>query len=112
MNEFSLPTTLTTLSGRLRDNRYVAHCLDFDLLEIANTDEEAWSRLTRTIKTYVEFGLSKGWNESIRHRAPQHYWDALTPDVPVKVMPPIMIANISSPVIKVEATHEALCAVG
>lgn len=112
--EFSLPTTLTTLTGKLvrgrHTGKHVAHCLDFDLVEIADTEDEVWDRLTATIITYVEFGLSKGWSSSIRHRAPDRFWNVLTPQVPVKFMPPITIANKSVPVIEVAAPNEALCA--
>lgn len=114
VEEFSLPTTITALAAEIPDGRYVAHCLDFDLVETAPNADEAWSRLVSTIKAYVEFGLSKGWNNCIRHRAPERYWNLLTPKVPVKFMPPLKIANFESPVIKaeVEPNYEALAAVG
>jgi hypothetical protein len=112
LQEFSLPTTITALAAKVND-KYIAHCLDFDLIETANTEEEAWSRLTFTIKTYVEFGLGKGWGHSIRHRAPDRFWDAVSQDVPVRIKAPIKIANVTVPVIKVEEPrYEALAAAG
>jgi hypothetical protein len=114
VEEFSLPTTITALSAEIEGGRHVAHCLDFDLVETAASEDEAWARLVCTVKTYVEFGLSQGWNNCIRHRAPERYWNLLTPKVPVKFMPPLRIANFASPVIKaeVEPNYEALAAVG
>jgi hypothetical protein len=111
IEEFTLPTTITILTGEIR-GKHIAHCLDFDLLETSHDEEEALRRLDCTIKTYVEFGLGKGWKGSIRHRAPQRFWDALTPDLPVKFSKPIMIANTTVPVIKAEPHYEALAAAG
>jgi len=112
LDDFSLPTTITILSGEIA-GKHIMHCLDFDLVEMAESDDEAWSRLACTVRTYVEFGLSKGWKESIRHRAPQRFWDVLKPGIPAKFRPPILIANKSVPVIKAEEPHyEALAATG
>jgi hypothetical protein len=112
LQEFSLPTTITTLVAQV-NGKHIVHCLDFDLVETGASPEEAWSRLTLTIKSYVEFGLGKGWGHSIRHRAPQRFWDAVTEDLPVRFRAPIKIANVTVPVIKVEEPrYEALAAAG
>jgi hypothetical protein len=112
LNEFSLPTTITILTGEV-NGKHIAHCLDFDLLETAATEEEASSRLDLTLKTYVEFGLGKGWNHCIRHRAPQRFWKAITQDMPVRFRPPITIFSVTVPVIGVEEPHyEALATAG
>ncbi|SRR5579871_3931920 len=112
LDEFSLPTTITVLGFNNPEGKHFAHCLDFDLVETGSTIEDALSRLEYTVKTYVEFGLGKGWNGSIRHRAPQRFWDALTPALPVKFRPPIKIANTSVPVIEAEPRYEAFAAAG
>ncbi len=112
LQEFSLPTTITIVGAEV-NGKQLAHCLDFDLIETADTAEEALSRLTLTIKTYVEFGLGKGWEHCIRHRAPQRFWDAVTQDMQVQFGPPIKIANVTVPVIQVEEPgYEALAAAG
>jgi hypothetical protein len=112
LEEFSLPTTITVLSGEIA-GKHIAHCLDFDLIETAETEDDACSRLIRTVKTYVEFGLGKGWGNCIRHRAPQRFWDVLKVGIPAKFGAPILIADVSVPVIKAEEPgYEALAAAG
>jgi hypothetical protein len=100
LNEFCLPMTLTHLSLSKGD-KHIVHNLDFDLVEIAASEDEAWERLTHSIRAYVEFGLGKGWKNCILHKAPTRYWDLLA-DLPARFMEPITVANCRAPVVRVE----------
>ena len=92
-------THLTSQNGK-----YVVHSLDFDIVSVADNEREAWEKHTLAIKTYVEFGISNGWQEYIIFPAPQELWDKITPDTPTQIRPPIMIAGVERKVIEV---HEA-----
>jgi hypothetical protein len=99
--------TLSHLVAKIAENRFVAHSLDFDLVEVGTTKEEAWKNLSLAVKAYVEFGLSKGWDDYIIFPAPDEFKRKLTKDITVEMMPPIEIANISQPVMALQE-HEAL----
>jgi hypothetical protein len=103
---FRLPMTLSHLVTRTAGNRFVAHSLDFDLVEVGATRDEAWSKLTLAVKTYVEFGMSKGWDDFIIFPAPDEFKRKITKDMVIEIMPPIEIANTSQPVIALQE-HEA-----
>jgi hypothetical protein len=104
---FNLPMMLTNLV--VRDGKHVAHSLDFDLVCVADNDTEAWDNLCLAIKTYVEFGISKGWNDYIMFPAPQEFWDKITPDTPLQLRPPITIAGEVRKVVEAEV-YEACTA--
>jgi hypothetical protein len=104
MKRFSLPAVLTNLIAT--NGKCVAHNLDFDLVAVAPTEEEAWARLRLAVKTYVEFGLSKGWEHSMLFAAPQEVRDLLKPNTPVQIMPPLEIASDTTPVLAVRSPHE------
>jgi hypothetical protein len=87
---FQLPMT-TTISVGQRDGRFIAHALDFDIVCTGETEDDATDKLALSIKTYIEYGLSKGWSGDILFPAPTECWDRLSPDTPVKLMPPIFI---------------------
>ncbi len=106
---FRLPMTLSHLVTRTNLNRFVAHSLDFDLVEVGATREEAWSRLTLAVKTYVEFGLSKAWDDFIIFPAPDEFKRKITADMEISIMPPIELANTTQPVMALQA-HEAFAA--
>ena len=57
------------------NSKMVAHSLDFDLLCVGSTRDEAIARLRLAIKTYVEYGLANGLAANIRRPAPTKYWD-------------------------------------
>ena len=102
---FHLPMTLThllTVNGKA-----VAHSLDFDLVAVAATEGEASEKLRVAVKTYVEFGLGKGWDDYILSPAPKKYRAKLTEDTPVRIGPPIEIATQQRAVLVVRP-HEAL----
>ena len=103
---FQLPTsTFTTNYQDPQTQKHVAHSLDFDLVCMGNTDEQAAENLRLAIKTYIEFGLSQGWNEEIHFRAPQEFWDRLTLDTPLRLGPTIYIDNRSMLVVQAEPSE-------
>ena len=95
---FNLPMMLTNLV--VRDGKHIAHSLDFDIVCVADSDQAAWDKLCLAIKTYVEFGLSKGWQDFIMFSAPQECWDRITPDTPLQLRPPITIAGEARKVVE------------
>ena len=99
---FNLPMMLTFLESK--NGNHVVHSLDFDIVSVADTEAEAWEKVRLSVKTYVEFGLSRGWSEHIMFPAPQEYWDKITPDTSTRIADPIMIANTEK---KVIAVHES-----
>lgn len=60
------------------DGMAVAHALEFDLVSVAESEKEAEHKLRLAVKTYIEYGLFKGWDKDIRFSAPQECWDRLT----------------------------------
>lgn len=104
--KFRLPTTITNLLQK-SEHRCVAHNLDFDLVAVANNEQEAKERLSLCIKTYVEFGLSKGWDDNIYFPAPEEIRAELKrQDIRLEIAPPIEIASDFKPVI-VARRHES-----
>ena len=67
---FRLPTTVAFLSHRRGDGKYVAHSLEFDLVAVADDEDQADKKLRRAVKTYIEYGLSNGWTDDIIFLAP------------------------------------------
>src|SRR5713101_4230337 len=104
---FRLPMTLSHLVTKTAVNRFIAHSLDFDLVEVGTTREEAWSRLSLAVKSYVEFGLSKAWDDFIIFPAPDEFKRQITEDMQITMMPPIELANTTQPVMALQA-HETL----
>ena len=72
-------------------DRTVAHALDFDLVAVAPTSEEAVRKIRLAVKHHVEFGLKNGFEYDILFKAPQSAWDALTPDAKLSIGEPILI---------------------
>ena len=87
---FQLPMTMTILITR-KEDKVVAHALDFDIVTVADTEEHATNKLALAVKTYIEYGLSKGWSEDIIFAAPNECWEKLSPETPVSLMPPMFI---------------------
>jgi hypothetical protein len=105
---FSLPMMLTHLM--VHNGKHVAHSLDFDIVCVGDSEDEAWDKLSVAIKTYVEFGISNGWEDFIIFQAPQEVCDKLTPDVPLKLGPPITIAGMQRKVLEAEVCEDCVAA--
>lgn len=104
---FQLPMTMTILISRQAE-KVVAHALDFDIVTVADTEEHATNKLALAVKTYVEYGLSKGWSEDIMFAAPNEYWEGLSPETPVNLMAPIFVDDKRMLVVRAapKTTHE------
>lgn len=76
MDDFSLPFSTMFTWRKASEDRFVAHALDFDLVCVAPTREQALERLSQTTKTYIEFGYSQGWTQFIKFPAPNEFWEA------------------------------------
>ncbi len=73
---FRLPMTASVLCyTRPKDDRVVAHSLDFDLVAVSDNEEKACNKLRLAIKTYVEYGISNCWTDSIAFPAPIRFWE-------------------------------------
>jgi hypothetical protein len=73
------------------DNGCVAHALDFDIVAVAPSPEEAMEKVRFAVKSYIEYGLNNNLEADILYRAPQHFWDRISPDTPIKMMEPITV---------------------
>jgi hypothetical protein len=82
---------MATISVGQREGKFVAHALDFDIACAGETEDIATVKLSLAIKTYIEYGLSKGWSDDILFSAPNEHWDRISPDTPVKLLPPLFI---------------------
>ncbi len=108
--KFQLPMTLTNTTCPRADGKVVARSLDFNLASVGKDENEATRKLRLQIKEYVEFGLSRGWDDFILCAAPDKYVRALTPDAVIKIGPPIEIASNERTVITVPLDNEACAA--
>jgi len=71
----------------------VAHALDFDLVAVAKSAEEAQTKLRKAVKAHVEFGIQMDITKDILFKAPEEFWAAFTPDTTLSIGEPIQIDN-------------------
>lgn len=102
--QFRLPMTLSTTVTQ-KGKLWIAHSLDFDLVETGTSKTGAWDNLMLAIRVYVEFGLSKGWDDFIIQTAPDDF--QMTAGMRAEVMPPLELASTTRGVI---ILHETECA--
>jgi hypothetical protein len=107
--KFQLPMTLTNTVCPREDGKIVARSLDFHLASVGKDEAEAKGKLRIQIKEYVEFGLSRFWDDFVLHAAPDKYVHMLTPDTPIEIGPPIEIASNERAVITVRSPHNEAC---
>jgi hypothetical protein len=106
-NPFRLPLSITFGSYERRDGKWVYHALDFDLVSVADTKSKALEKLRSSVKTYVEFGLSKNWHDDIIFPAPDEYWERLPQQGKVvEMLHPIEIEDTRVQVYDAPLTHE------
>jgi hypothetical protein len=75
--QLSLPMTAFFAVKRTA-NRAVAHALDFDLVAVAPSAEQALQKLRSAVKYHIEFGFKNGLAaEYIEQKAPQDCWDKI-----------------------------------
>ena len=88
--------------------KYVAHALDFDLVSVAPTKEQAVDKLRLAVKTYIEYGLSNNWAADMMFPAPIEFWTRLLTDSPIGLLDPIMIEDNRVTVFEAMLAYEAL----
>jgi hypothetical protein len=92
-SQFRMPMTATFSIHNRQDGKSVAHALDFDLVAVGDTTEHAIEKLRTSVKIYIEYGLNNNWAEDIIFPAPDEFWERLSTESPVSIMPPIMIED-------------------
>jgi hypothetical protein len=76
MHPLVFPRTVSVLfRGEL--GRIVAHNLDFDLVCVGETQEEAELKILAATKRYVEYGLQNNLESKIWRPAPEKFWDMI-----------------------------------
>src|SRR3954452_13102333 len=60
---FNLPPMLTFLEST--NGYHAVHSLDFDIVSVADSEDEAWRKLRIAVATYVEYGLNNGLKDYI-----------------------------------------------
>lgn len=90
---FALPM-MTILGCRQDDTgKHIAHALDFDIVCVGQSEQEAIDKIRLSLTAYIEFGLSNGWNDDIVFHAPQEFWDKLSVNTPIRLMDPIYVQD-------------------
>jgi len=84
----------------------VAHALDFDLVAVGETEDEATDKIRWAIKAYIEYGLKNYWDEHIIFRAPKEFSNLSPENVTLKIMEPIIVQDRSIGLAKAIPTHE------
>ena len=56
---FRLPKAITVALYKNAEGKCVAHALDFDLVSVADSEQEALKKIGLTVKVYIESLLSK-----------------------------------------------------
>ncbi len=102
--EFPMTMFVTTCE---EDHEYVAHALDFDIVSVAATEDEAMEKVRLAVKTYIEYGLNNNLDADILYPAPTKFWDKISQDTPVKMMEPITVLDRRVLVIAAAQTHGA-----
>jgi len=70
-------------SSRTREG-YEAHCLQFDLVEVAPTAEEAEQAIKDVITAHIEYSLAHDNREYLFQSAPLDVWNAFFSSRPYK----------------------------
>lgn len=66
------------------DEGYEAHCLQFDLVEVAPTAEEAEQAIKDVITAHIEYSLAHDNREYLFRSAPVEAWNAFFSSRPYK----------------------------
>ena len=86
---------------------FVAHALDFDLVAVGQSEEEATEKIRWAIKAYIEYGLKNYWEDHIIFRAPEKLLDEMSPGkTALKIMEPIIVQNRKMGLARAIQTHE------
>jgi hypothetical protein len=82
MNQITLKDLIPTLPQLRRlhylisesEGKYVAHCLDLDLVSVDTNLVSAAHKLDLLVKDHIEFSLASGQLANLNTKAPIHYW--------------------------------------
>ena len=78
------PTLHLDVLLRQTDEGYEAHCLQFDLVEMAPTAEEAEQAIKDVITAHIEYSLAHDNREYLFQSAPLDVWNAFFSSRPYK----------------------------
>ena len=78
------PTLHLDVLLRPTDEGYEAHCLQFDLVEVAPTTEEAEQAIKDVITAHIEYSLAHDNREYLFRSAPLEAWNAFFSSRPYK----------------------------
>ena len=78
------PTLHLDVLLRLTEEGYEAHCLQFDLVEVAPTVEEAEQAIKDVITAHIEYSLAHDNREYLFQSAPLEAWNAFFSSRPYK----------------------------
>jgi predicted RNase H-like HicB family nuclease len=87
------------------EDGFVAHALDFDLVAVGETEDEATEKIRWALQAYIEYGLQHYWDDHILFRAPEEMND-ISSDTPVKLMEPIIVQDRKMTLVRATPTHE------
>ena len=104
---FEYPMAFTVGVCRDRETGKIKmHALDFDLVCVADDEEEATQKIRLAVKNYVEFGLSNDCADDIYFPAPTEYWEQLRGADITVMSEPISIMTRNMIVIRADTCHE------
>ena len=69
------------------EGKHVAHCLDLDLVAVAEDRKKAVARLDILVKAHIELALATGHLINLATKAPQNFWKQFAEGEPVKLDP-------------------------
>jgi len=75
------------------DEGFAAHALDFDIVSVAASEEEAVTKMRVAVTHYIEYGLNNNLDAEILYPAPEEFWNKIPKDAPIKMMEPITVKD-------------------
>lgn len=89
---FALPM-MTVFHITNHPHATVAHALDFDLVSVAGSEQEAVTKLRIAVKHHIEFGIKNGIERDILMPAPDNFWNSLTPNSQLSIGEPLEVES-------------------
>jgi hypothetical protein len=69
------------------EGKYVAHCLDLDLVSVSGDVVSASHKLDALVKDHIEFSLATGQLANLNTKAPIHSWQEFDGATPIELRP-------------------------
>ncbi len=69
------------------DGKFVAHCLDLDLVCVGDSRERAAQKLDGLVKAQIELTLATGHLVNLTTKAPLHFWRQFIDGAPFNLEP-------------------------